>query len=85
MLAPIHISWCIAYWTRANPADDLGIDHFESEAGREVFAWMIREKLIVWTPEEKRHVPQERLGVFIEHLCAQPLPVQKWVMPEQGQ
>lgn len=81
MLAPVHIHWCIIYWTRGNPREELGSAQADSEVGRDVLDWMVREELIVWSHEEQRHVPQERLGVFVDHLCKQPLPEHKWVMP----
>ncbi len=76
---PMQIHGAIVYWTHGKPAEALGYEHFNSHAGKDVLAWLCNEKLIVWDGE--RHVPQERLGVFVEHLCAQPLPVQHWVMP----
>jgi hypothetical protein len=84
-LAPIHIHWCIMFWTRGDPVTDLGEEHFNSPAGGDTLRWMLDEKLIEWSHNEGRHVPTERLGVFINHLCAQPLPVQKWIMPDQSQ
>ena len=82
-LAPIHLDWCIAFWTRGDPIADLGEAHFNSPAGADTLQWMIDEGLIKWSANDKRHLPQERLGVFIEHLCAQPLPVQRWIMVEK--
>ena len=73
---PGYLDWCLTYWTRGNPEEALGSDHFNSGFGTEVLAWMTREGLI--TEEGK---PTERLGVFIEHLCSVPLPVCKWVCP----
>lgn len=79
-MTPMQILWCIMYHTRGNPAADLGAEHFNSRAGRDVLDWLVTEGLIVWSHDEQRHIPQERLAVFVSHLCAQPLPEQKWVM-----
>jgi hypothetical protein len=81
-MTPLELNWCILFWTRGDPVADIGDAQFNSSAGKACQMWMIDERLIVWSPEEKRYLPQERLGVFIEHLCAQPLPVQKWLMPK---
>lgn len=79
--APVHLHWCLIFWTRGDPMTELGEEHFNSPVGGSTLQWMIDEKLIVWSADQKRYIPQDRLGVFIEHLCSQPLPIQQWVMP----
>lgn len=80
-MTPLQLNWCILFWTRGDPVVDIGEPQFSSSAGKECQMWMIDEGLIKWDAGEKRYLPQERLGVFIEHLCAQELPIQKWAMP----
>ncbi len=81
-MTPMQIMWCVVYHTRGNPVADLGHEHFNSPVGREVLDWLVIEGLIVWSQDEQRHIPQERLAIFVDHLCAQPLPIQQWVMPQ---
>lgn len=81
-MTPMQIHWCVMYHTRGDPVAELGHEHFNSPVGRGVLDWLVTEGLIVWSHDEQRHIPQERLAVFIEHLCAQTLPVQKWVMSQ---
>ena len=76
-MAPIHIKFCLAYYTSAKPDIELGLDHFNSSAGREVRGWMRAEGLV---SEDGRPTP--RLEAFIGHLVRQPLPVQVWTQPE---
>ena len=80
-MTPMQIHWCIMFWVRADPIVELGDEHFNSPAGKDVLQWMIDEKLIEWSADKNRYVALERLGVFVAHLCEQPLPVQKWVIP----
>ena len=80
-MSPMQIHWCIMFWVRADPIAELGDEHFNSPAGKDVQQWMIDEQLIAWSATDSRYERQERLGAFIDHLCAQQLPIQKWVMP----
>lgn len=79
-MTPLHLEFCLAFHWSPNPAEVLGVT-YNSPAGEEVLQWMIDEGLIKWSHDDNRYERQERLGVFIEHLCQQPLPVQKWVTP----
>lgn len=46
----------------------------DSEATKK---WLRDEGLI-----DDKNEATSRLYTFVEHLCAQPLPIQKWVMPQ---
>lgn len=81
-MTPMQIHWCVIFLVCGDPVAELGDPHFNSRVGKEVQMWMINEALIEWSAEEKRYLPLPRLQAFVEHLCQQPLPVQKWVMPE---
>ena len=80
-MTPMQLQWCLMFWTRAEAVRDLGEEHFNSPAGKDVLMWMIDEGLIKWEQTESAYLRQERLGVFVDHLCEQSLPVQKWVQP----
>lgn len=74
-LAPVHLEWCLAYWTRSNPRDKLGEDHFNSSVGQEVLTWLRTNGLI-----DGDDRATDKLGAYVQHLCRQPLPVAKWVV-----
>lgn len=73
---PMQIMWCLTFYTSSSPISQLGQEHFNSPAGKEVYLWMQREKLIT-----KEDEPTDRLEAFVEFLCETPLPVCKWVRP----
>lgn len=79
-MTPLHLQFCIAFAGSKEPMHMLG-NSYDSPAGKNVKAWMIAEGLIL-DGEKDWGTPTTRLYVFVEHLCQQPLPVSKWVMPE---
>ena len=80
-MTPLHLEFCLAFHWSPEPYRVLDVT-YDSPAGKEIKAWMIAEKLIEDGENDTTWgQPTQRLRVFIEHLCAQPLPVQQWVMP----
>lgn len=77
-LSPMHLNWALVHYFSADPANELGREHYHSEAGREVQDWLKREGLY----EGGRGTA--RLAAFVDHLCNQKLPVQVWVQPEEA-
>ena len=62
-----------------NAVESLGEETWNSTAGKGVRDWMINNELC--TPLYR---PTEKLEAMVNHLCDQPLPVKKWVQPEQA-
>lgn len=80
-LTPMHIHWAVVHHFSADPRAELGSAHFNSPAGCEVQKWLWEEGLVEGSTKATTH-GTPRLAAFVEHLCQQPLPVQKWVQPE---
>ena len=86
VMSPLAIQFCIAFNSLVNPVDMLDVS-YDSPAGKDIKAWMIAEGLI--TDGNAEGVPwgqpTDRLKAFVEHLCAQQLPVAetvtRWVQP----
>ena len=76
-VTPIYIEFAIAFNCATDPADMLG-DSYDSLVGREVKHWLLDQGLIASDPWGK---PTEKLRVWIDHLCAQPLPEIRWTVP----
>lgn len=74
--APIHIEYALAFYALAEPRKGLGLERVNSYAGREVINWLSKKGLI-----DANENPTERLKVWVQHLCDQPLPVRKWSVP----
>lgn len=75
-MAPIHITFMLAVALGVDPASIVGAETWYSSAGEEVRQWMKDNNLCTAT-----YGPTDRLRAFITHLCDQPLPEKKWVMP----
>lgn len=76
MSTPIKLKFALVHYYSADPSGELD-DQYWSEAGIETRKWLKDEGLV-----DDRGAATERLVVWIKHLCAQPLPVQTWKMPE---
>lgn len=74
--APIYIKFALAYYTSGDPKAELGLQHFTSESGSQVYQWLKRENLI-----DENDRATDRLEAWVRHLCNQPLPEAKWVIP----
>jgi hypothetical protein len=85
-MSPLAIQFCIAFYAHKNPSDMLDAS-YDSSAGKEIKEWMVAEKLIADGTEAgvMWGQPTDRLKAFIDHLCAQQLPVAetitRWVQP----
>lgn len=80
---PLQLQFALALYCSSYPIDVLG-EMYDNPAGQEVKLWLVDSGLIEdGSGGTKWGQPTEKLRVFIEHLCAQPLPVQVWVMPKE--
>lgn len=76
-ISPLHIRFALAMYMSPEPWSVLD-ESWDSEAGKEIKAWMERECLIDW--EQRPTYATERLRVWVDHLCDQPLPETIWVI-----
>jgi hypothetical protein len=77
--APITITFMLACHTSPEPAQRLGVDHWDSPIGREVRQWLIDNDLI---DHDNRSTPKGR--AWVEFIINTPLPVATWVLPPRG-
>ncbi len=75
--APIFINFMLAIHTRVDPAEALGLDHWNSPGGHEVRAWLVQNDLA--TPDLSRATLKGR--TWIKMVCSTPLPVPHWGPP----
>ena len=83
-MSPLQLLFALTFYYSGDPTAELG-EKYDSLAGQEAKEWLLHEGLIedgTGHPTQWGR-PTERLAVFIKHLCAQPLPVQTWVMPSE--
>jgi hypothetical protein len=80
-LAPITIIYMLACYTSPKPEEEVGGPSvWNSEAGRETRNWLRDNGLVGedWRATEK--------GIaWVQFICETPLPVSKWVLPEERQ
>ena len=81
-LTPMHIHWAVVHYFSPDPRAELGAAHYDSPAGEDAQNWLLGEGLISYPSGDGKPRGTQRLAAFVEHLCQQPLPVQKWVQPE---
>lgn len=76
-MTPQQIRWCVAIASEKEAWMNTLNDEWNqvTKEGEATKKWLRDEGLI-----DDYNEATARLYVFVEHLCAQPLPIQKWVM-----
>jgi len=81
MLTPDHLRYALAFATGGLEAA-LNLEGYDSNHGKKVREWMVDNGLLDWDASRNRGTPAtDKLLAWVEHLCAQPLPEAKWVVP----
>lgn len=84
-MSPLFIQIALHYYAHG---DDYRDGDFSAPAVRAAIDWFIDEGLIEPAPHNTTmpvaYVATERLNFYVNHLMAQPLPVQRWAMPENS-
>lgn len=79
-LAPIHITFMIAFYTRGeNAIDEIGEACWHSQKGLEVRRFLIDEGLI---DSDNGHVT-DRGEAWVDFICSTPLPEMSWTLPKR--
>ena len=77
-VSPLTIEFMLQCYCSNNPAANLGEHRWNSDAGKEVRAWLYAQGLV--------HVderPTDRGKAWVHFICSTPLPQKKWIMPDR--
>jgi hypothetical protein len=84
-MTPLQIEIALYYFSRA---DDYRDGDFRAPAVREEIDWFVAKGLLEAAPEHdaysRKYVATEGLRLYVETLCAIPLPVQQWIIPDRS-
>jgi hypothetical protein len=80
MNPPIRITFMISCYVNPDPESTLGSTHWNSQAGFETRRWLKENNLI-----DEDNKATERGKAWIEMFCSTPLPIAKWVHPNEGE
>jgi hypothetical protein len=78
-VAPIAVNFMLACYVTPIPAEHLGHAVWNSGAGLETRKWLQDNGLI---NEDNRAT--KRGEAWVEYICATPLPVARWGLPERA-
>ena len=78
MMTPFQLRWALVFASGGEAWTEIDWHEFDSPVGQETKLWLLKEGLI-HGDDRRWGDPTDRLLAYIEHLCAQPLPVCKWV------
>ena len=77
-VSPLQLQMAIACHVSPDPRNHIGASTWESDSGRDAQEWLRANGLVEGKYGSWRGTP--RLAAWIDHLCRQPLPEQRWVV-----
>lgn len=77
-MAPIVIKFMLACYCTPEPGEHVGVNHWNSDAGRETRNWLFENDLI---DANFRATP--RGEAWVKFICATPLPESVWMLPQR--